>query len=203
MTDTTARPTDLNALRRRSTWLVMATITWNVVEATVALIAGASANSSALFGFGLDASIEVCAAVVALWYLKGVDEDRERLALRLIALSFFALAAYVTIDGVRDLVSKSEPETSTIGIIIASLSLLVMPSLARAKRITGERLNSRALIAESKQTKLCTYLSAILLAGLVIRATLGWTWADPVAAIGIAVLAVREGRESWRGHDCC
>lgn len=192
-----------HALRRRARWLALATIGWNVVEAVVAITAGAMAGSSALIGFGLDSSVEVSASVVALWYLAGVDEKRERRALRLIGVSFFALAAYITFDAGRALITGAQAETSMVGIVLAALSLIVMRWLARAKRSTGERLGSRALIAESAETQLCAYLSAILLAGLVLRATVGWTWADPIAALGIALLAAREGREAWRGEDCC
>jgi divalent metal cation (Fe/Co/Zn/Cd) transporter len=189
--------------RSRARSLVLATITWNIVETAVALIAGTVAGSVALIGFGLDAAIEVSAAVVALWYLHGIDEERERLALRLISISFVALALYVSIDAVRDLLDGAEPERSSVGIALAGASLVVMPLLARAKRRNADLLHSHTLVAESAQTKLCTYLSAILLAGLVLRATLDWTWADPVAALGIAALALREGREAWRGDDCC
>lgn len=195
--------TERRALTRRARFLVAATIAWNVAEAIVAITAGAAARSAALVGFGLDAAVEVAAAVVALWYLAGVDEARERRALQLIGLSFFALAAYVTVDAVRDLVTDAEVDTSPVGIVLAALSLLVMPVLARAKRRTGERLGSDTLVAEAKETALCAYLSAVLLAGLVLRATVGWTWADPIAAIGIAALAAREGLEAWRGEDCC
>lgn len=190
-------------LRRRARWLAFATIGWNTIEAVVAVTAGAVAGSSALIGFGLDSAVEVSASTVALWYLAGVDEDREHRALRLIRVSFFALAVYITFDAGRDLLTGAKAETSTVGIVLAALSLVVMPLLARAKRRTGERLGSRALIAESAETQLCAYLSAILLAGLVLRATVGWTWADPLAALGIALLAAREGREAWRGEDCC
>jgi divalent metal cation (Fe/Co/Zn/Cd) transporter len=191
------------ALRRRARFLAFATIGWNVIEAIVALTAGAVAGSSALVGFGLDSTVEVSASAVALWYLAGVDEEREHRALRLIGVSFFALAAYITFDAGRDLLTGSKAETSAVGIVLAALSLMVMPLLARAKRTTGERLGSRALVAESAETQLCAYLSAILLVGLVLRATVGWTWADPLAALGIAFLAAREGREAWRGEDCC
>lgn len=190
------------ALRRRARWLAGATVAWNAVEAVVAIAAGAVAGSAALIGFGLDSSIEVGAAVVTLWYLAG-DESRERRALRLIGASFFALAAYVTFEAARDLVTGADAETSVVGIFLAAVSLVVMPALAVAKRRTGSALGSRALVAEANETALCAYLSAILLAGLALRATVGWTWADPVAAIGIAILAAREGREAWRGDTCC
>lgn len=193
---------DHDALRRRARWLAVGTIAWNAIEAFVAITAGALAGSAALIGFGLDSSIEVGAAGVTLWYLAG-DESRERRALRLIGTSFFALAAYVTFDAVRDLLTGDDADTSVAGIALAAASLVVMPALARAKRRTGMALGSRALVAEASETTLCAYLSGILLAGLVLRATAGWTWADPVAAIGIALLAAREGREAWRGDTCC
>jgi len=191
------------ALERRARLLALATIGWNLVEAVVAITAGAVAGSSALIGFGLDSTVEVGAAAVALWYLAGVDEEREHRALRMIGVSFFALAAYIVFDAGRDLLTGADPDTSAVGIVLAALSLLVMPLLAAAKRRTGQRLGSRALVAESAETQLCAYLSAILLVGLVLRATVGWTWADPLAALGIAVLAAREGREAWKGEDCC
>lgn len=191
------------ALQRRARVLAQATIGWNTVEAVVAIVAGAAAGSVALIGFGLDSIVEVNASVVALWYLAGVDEERELRARRLIAVSFFALAAYVTFDAARHLLTDAESSTSVVGIALSALSLLVMPTLAYAKRRTGERLGSRALVAEAAETKLCAYLSAIVLVGLVVRATIGWTWADPLAALGVAYLAFREGREAWRGEDCC
>jgi divalent metal cation (Fe/Co/Zn/Cd) transporter len=190
-------------LRRKARLLVLATIAWNVVEAVVAISAGAVAGSTALIGFGLDAVVEVSAALIALWYLSGVDETRERRALKMIAGSFFALAAYVAFEAVRDLLTAAEPDRSTIGIVLTSLSLVIMPMLARAKRRNAERLGSRTLLAESQQTQLCTYLSAIVLVGLILRAAFDWTWADPVAALGIAALAIKEGREAWRGEDSC
>jgi divalent metal cation (Fe/Co/Zn/Cd) transporter len=192
-----------HSLQRRARLLAFATIAWNVLEAAAALAAGAVAGSAALVGFGLDSTVEVGASAVALWYLSGVNEDRERRALRLIGLSFFALAAYIAIQAARDLVIGAKPDASGVGIVLAALSLVVMPLLARAKRRTGQRLGSRALIAESAETQLCAYLSAVLLVGLALRAMLGWSWADPVAALGIALLAAREGREAWRGEDCC
>lgn len=199
----TAPAVDEPRLKHRAKALVVATIIWNVIEAAVAITAGAAAGSAALVGFGLDATVEVSAAAVTLWYLAGVDEAREKRALKLIAVSFFALAAYVIIDAGRDLLTDAEPETSIVGIVLAILSLLVMPVLARAKRRNGEALHNRTLIAEATQTKLCTYLSVTLLVGLVLRATLGWTWADPIAALFIASLAIREGREAWEGEECC
>ncbi len=191
------------ALQRRARFLVGATIAWNVVEVLVSLSAGHAANSSALIGFGLDAAVEVSAAVVALWYLAGTGHRRERVALRLIGASFFALAVYVSVDAVLALRSGAVAETSRVGIALTATSLVVMPVFARLKRVTGRRLRSSTLIAESNQTALCAYLSAIVLGGLVLRATVGWTWSDPLAALGVAALAVREGLNSWRGKACC
>ncbi|MGH2789235.1 MAG: cation diffusion facilitator family transporter [Actinomycetota bacterium] len=190
-------------LGRRALWLEYLTITWNVVEGTVAISAGVVAGSIALVGFGFDSSIEAFAASVVVWQLKGgSSEERERKALRIIAVTFFILAAYVTVESVRDLVGQQEPAESTVGIVLAVVSLIVMPTLGWFKRKTGEALNSKVLIADSAETFLCSWLSAILLLGLMLNATVGWWWADPVAALGIAWLALREGREAWAGeHD--
>lgn len=193
-------------LRRRGLLLEYVTIAWNVVEALVAVGAGIAAGSIALVGFGFDSTIEVVAASVVVWQFRaelrgGVDEERERRALRVIAVTFFVLAAYVTVEAIRDLVVSSEPEPSTVGIVLAAVSLAVMPTLGWLKRSTGRRLGSRTLVADAAETFLCAWLSAILLVGLVLNATVGWWWADPVAALGIAVLAAREGLEAWRGDD--
>lgn len=193
-------------LQRRAVRLAWATIAWNVVEAAVAIAAGAAANSIALVGFGLDSTVEVMSAMVIVWQFRGLAEERERKALKLIAVSFFALAAYVAVQAIIDLVGTSRPESSPVGIGLAIASLVVMPLLARAKRRTGNALGSVTVVADSNQTKLCAYLSAILLGGLVLNATVGWWWADPLAALAIAALAVNEGREAWRGEtcdDCC
>lgn len=188
-------------LRRRAFRLEYATIVWNIVEAVVAVAAGWIAGSIALIGFGLDSLIEVFAAAVVVWELGGVGEDRQRRALRLIGASFFVLALYVTIEAVRDLVVGAEAAESPVGIGLAAISLAVMPALAFAKGRTGRRLGSRTLIADSKETWLCSYLSAILLGGLLLNATVGWWWADPLAALGIAFLALREGLEAWRAEN--
>ncbi len=192
-----------SVLERRARRLAWLTIVWNVVEAIVAIGSGLVAASLALVGFGIDSTIEVFAAIVVLWRLRGVDEAREQHALKLIAVSFFVLAAYVTVEAIRDLISDSDPRTSPVGIGLAIASLIVMPVLAVAKSRTGKALGNRTVIADAAETKLCTYLSVILLAGLLLDATLNWWWADPVAALGIAVLAIREGREAWAGDDCC
>jgi divalent metal cation (Fe/Co/Zn/Cd) transporter len=184
-------------LERRGLRLEYLTVGWNVIEAIVAVAAGVVAKSIALVGFGLDSTVEIFAASVVIWQLRGVTEERERRALRLIALSFYALAAYVVVEATRDLVLGAEAGESRVGIALASASLIAMPLLGVAKRRTGQRLGSPTLIADSAETLLCAYLSAILLAGLVLNATVGWWWADPLAALGIACLAIREGREAW------
>ncbi|WP_329791655.1 cation transporter [Lentzea sp. DG1S-22] len=192
------------ALRRRIRVLVAATITYNVVEAVIALAAGTAANSTALIGFGLDSVIEVASAAAVAWQFAGRDpERRERTALKVIAVSFFALAAYVVVESALALLQAERPEHSTVGIVLASVSLLVMPGLSHAQRKAGRELGSASAVADSKQTLLCTYLSAVLLVGLVVNSVFGWWWADPVAALVIAAVAVREGREAWRGHHCC
>lgn len=200
-------PTRQEVLARRVRWLVAATITYNVIEAVVALTAGTMASSTALIGFGLDSVIEVSSAAAVAWQFSAKDhalrESREKTALRLIAFSFFALAAYVTIDAGRSLLGSGEADTSLPGIVIAALSLAVMPFLSYAQRRAGRELGSASAVADSKQTLLCTYLSAVLLVGLLANAALGWSWADPVAALVIAVIAVKEGREAWRGDGCC
>jgi divalent metal cation (Fe/Co/Zn/Cd) transporter len=184
--------------------LAWATIAWNTVEAVVAIVAGAVASSIALVGFGLDSTVEVLSASVIVWQMtRDVPEDREAQALRLIGVSFLALAGYVTVQAVFDFASRSEPDTSTVGIALASVSLVVMPLLAELKRRNGRRLGSSSVVADSNQTLLCTYLSVVLLVGLVLNATVGWWWADPVAALVIAALAINEGREAWHGERCC
>jgi divalent metal cation (Fe/Co/Zn/Cd) transporter len=191
-------------LTRRIRLLVAATITYNVIEAVVALSEGTRVSSSALIGFGLDSVIEVSSAAVVAWQFSAKDpETREKAALRFIAFSFFALAAYVSVDAVRSLLGFGEPRPSIIGIVLAAASLAVMPVLSLAQRRAGRELGSVSAVADSKQTLLCTYLSAALLVGLVLNAVIGWSWADPVAALVIAAVAVREGRNAWRGDPCC
>ncbi|GGM75996.1 hypothetical protein GCM10011609_09900 [Lentzea pudingi] len=191
-------------LRRRVRMFVAATITYNVVEAVIALAAGTVAGSTALIGFGLDSVIEVASATAVAWQFAGRDpEKRERAALRVIAVSFFVLAAYVSVESVLSLVRGERAEHSSVGIVLAAVSLLVMPWLSWAQRRAGRELGSASAVADSKQTLLCTYLSAVLLVGLVVNSLFGWWWADPLAALVIAVVAVKEGREAWRGHHCC
>ncbi|MFD1930915.1 MULTISPECIES: cation transporter [Nonomuraea] len=191
-------------LRRRIRLLVAATITYNVIEAAVAITAGTIASSAALIGFGLDSIVEVASAAAVAWQFSSADhERRERAALRVIALSFFALAAYVTVDAARALFGVGQAEHSTPGLILAALSLVIMPFLSAAQRRAGRELGSASAVADSKQTLLCTYLSAVLLAGLALNSVFGWSWADPIAALVIAAVAVKEGREAWRGDACC
>ncbi len=191
-------------LRRRIRVLVAATITYNVIEAVVALAEGTRVSSSALIGFGLDSVVEISSAAAVAWQFAAKDpETREKAALRFIAFSFFALAAYVSVDAVLSLIGMYEPRPSAIGIALAAVSLLVMPVLSLTQRRAGRELGSLSAVADSKQTLLCTYLSAILLAGLVLNSVWGWSWADPVAALGIAAIAVREGINAWRGDPCC
>ncbi|MEU9237327.1 cation transporter [Streptomyces subrutilus] len=200
-------PARRDALAHRIRVLVAATITYNVVEAIVALTAGTLASSTALIGFGLDSVIEVSSAAAVAWQFSARDhaarKAREKTTLRIIAVSFFALAAYVTIDAARALTGASRAEVSVPGIVIAALSLAVMPFLSAAQRRAGRELGSASAVADSKQTLLCTYLSAVLLVGLVLNATLGWSWADPIAALTIAAIAVKEGRNAWQGKGCC
>jgi len=191
-------------LTRRVRLLVAATIAYNVIEAVVALSAGTIASSAALIGFGLDSVIEVASATAVAWQFSGPDpEARERTALRVIALSFFALAAYVTVESVRALAGVAEASPSTVGIVLAAVSLVVMPFLSYAQRRAGRELGSRSAVADSHQTLLCTYLSGVLLVGLVLNSLFGWSWADPIAALVIAAVAVKEGRDAWRGQHCC
>ncbi|WP_405468174.1 cation transporter [Streptomyces canus] len=196
-----------DVLARRIRLLVAATITYNVIEAVVAITAGTLASSTALIGFGLDSVIEVSSAAAVAWQFSArehaVREAREKRTLQIIAVSFFALAAYVGIDAARALAGTGEAERSIPGIVIAALSLAVMPFLSAAQRKAGRELGSASTVADSKQTLLCTYLSAVLLVGLVLNATLGWSWADPIAALVIAAIAVKEGRDAWQGKGCC
>jgi divalent metal cation (Fe/Co/Zn/Cd) transporter len=194
--------------RRRGLLLAWLTIAYNVIEAVIAIGAGIAASSIALVGFGFDSTVEVSSAVIVVWQLRGerrggYDEERERRALRLIAISFFALALYVSVEAVRDLFFVSAvADESIVGIVLAALSLGIMPVLAVAKRRVAAQLRSPTLRADAAETMVCTWLSAVLLGGLALNAVAGWWWADPIAAIGIAVLAAKEGVETWRGESC-
>jgi divalent metal cation (Fe/Co/Zn/Cd) transporter len=191
-------------LGRRARLLAATSVTYNVLEAVIAITAGLAAGSVALVGFGLDSTVEVSSGLIVLWqFSHRMPETRERLALRLMAFSFFALAAYITAESVRALLGDAAPDPSPVGIGLAAASLVIMPFLSWAQCRTGRALGSNAVVADSTQTLLCTYLSAVLLVGLVLNATLGWGWADPVAGLVIAAVAVNEGREAWRGDGCC
>ncbi|MEV0851544.1 cation transporter [Nocardia fluminea] len=191
-------------LTTRIRWLVAATISYNVVEAIVALTEGARVSSSALIGFGLDSVIEVSSAAAVAWQFAGRDpRAREKVALRVIAFSFFALAAYVAVDAVRSLLGVGEARHSMVGIGLAAASLVVMPVLSAAQRRAGRELGSASAVADSKQTLLCTYLSVVLLVGLLLNSLFGWSWADPIAALVIAVIAIKEGINAWKGETCC
>lgn len=196
-----------DVLARRIRLLVAATITYNVIEAVVAITAGTMASSTALIGFGLDSVIEVSSAAAVAWQFSATDhavrEAREKTALRIIAVSFFALAAYVAVDAVRAMTGTGEAGHSLPGIVLAALSLAIMPFLSAAQRRAGRELGSASAVADSQQTLLCTYLSAVLLLGLLANWLLGWSWADPIAALVIAAVALKEGRAAWRGDACC
>ena len=190
-------------LQRRIRIIVAITITYNVIEAIVAIAAGTVASSTALVGFGLDSIVEVLSAAAIAWQFAAPDpEKRERLALRVIAVSFFGLAAYVSVDAVLALTGIREPDHSPVGIVLAAVSLAIMPFLSLVERRTGIELGSASAVADSKQTLICSYLSAAVLVGLVLNLAFGWAWADPVAGLVIVVFAVREGLEAWRGDAC-
>jgi divalent metal cation (Fe/Co/Zn/Cd) transporter len=191
------------ALGRRAQLLAAASVTYNAMEALIAVAAGAAASSVALVGFGLDSLVEMASGLVILWQFRHpLPETRERQALRLIGVSFFILAAYITVESVRALTDSRGADHSAIGIAIAVASLVVMPLLSWAQRRTGRELGSGSVVADSKQTLLCTYLSAVLLLGLLANSILGWWWADPIAGLVITAVAVREGLEAWRGENC-
>jgi divalent metal cation (Fe/Co/Zn/Cd) transporter len=196
-------PLRKRVLQRRIRVIVAITIAYNVVEAIIALAAGSVASSAALIGFGLDSIVEVLSAAAVAWQFAAPDpEKRERVALRVIAFSFFGLAAYVVVDAAVSLVGPRGAEHSPVGITLAAVSLAVMPFLSWFERRTGRELGSASAVADSKQTLICSYLSAALLVGLLLNSLLGWAWADSVAALVIAVFAVREGLEAWRGEAC-
>jgi len=200
-------PTRRDLLAGRIRALVAATIAYNVVEGGIAIAAGVAASSTALLGFGLDSVIEVSSAAGVAWQFSARDHDRretrERTALRVTALSFYALAMFVTVDAVRSLLGAGEASHSSVGIALAAVSLAVMPVLSLAQRRAGRELGSASAVADSKQTLLCSYLSGVLLIGLVANSLLGWSWADPIAGLVIAAVAVKEGRDAWRGEGCC
>ena len=192
-------------LERRARFLAWVGISWHVIEALIAVIAGLAAGSIALIGFGADSMIEAIAGFVVIWLFTGARIGSilaERRAQQMIAVSFYVLATYVGVESVRTLVNAEHPQASWVGIGLAAFTALTMPLLARAKRHVGTKLNSSAAVMEASQTSLCAYLSVALLIGLGTNALFGWWWADPLAALVIAAVALKEGRESWRGEGC-
>ena len=204
----TPSPQPRQALERRARLLAWGGNAWHLVEFAIAIGAGVAAGSIALVGFGADSLIEALSGFVIVWLFTGSrlhSETAERRAQQVIAASYFVLAAYITAESLRDLAGGYEPGVSWIGIGLAAVTAPTMPLLARAKRNVGRKLNSSATVSEAEQNMICAYLSVALLVGLLANALLGWWWADPAAALVIAAVAVKEGRESWRGEscDCC
>jgi divalent metal cation (Fe/Co/Zn/Cd) transporter len=199
----TAAAGSLARLRRRGFRLEYASMGWMTAEAAVAITAGVVASSVALTGFGLDSVIEFFAAAIVVWQLRGeiAGQERETAAVRLIGVTFFALAAYLAITGIRDLATGAQPRESVPGLVIAAAALLVMPGLAVAKRATGRALGNRTLVADSAETAFCAATSAATLAGVGLNAWAGWWQADPIAGLVIAALAVKEGIEAFEDHD--
>ncbi|WP_382305421.1 cation diffusion facilitator family transporter [Herbiconiux sp. UC225_62] len=190
-------------LQKRIRLIVAITIGYNLIEAVVAIAAGTAASSGALIGFGLDSTIEVLSAAAVAWQFTRKDPERwEKGTLRVIALAFFALALYVGANAVLTLTQAVDVEHSTVGIILTALSVVIMPFLSFAERRTGRELGSKTAIADSKQTLICTYLSAAVLVGLLLNTLFGWWWADPIAALVIVTFAIREGIEAWKGDAC-
>jgi len=189
---------------RKGRRLEYLTLAWNLIEAGVAVAAGITAGSIALVGFGVDSLIECLSGGILLWRLQlhEADERREEIATKLVGVSFFLLAAYVAFDATKTLIMREEPHVSIVGIVLSCASLIVMPLLARAKRRVALDLESRSLDADSRQTDLCAYLSAILLGGLALNALLGWWWADPIAGVIMVPIIAREGYETLQGDEC-
>ena len=190
-------------LERRIRLIVGFTIGYNAIEAVIAISAGTVASSAALIGFGLDSVIEVLSAAAVAWQFTRKDPERwEKPTLRVIAVSFFLLAAYVTVSAVLSLAGVTEPEHSTVGLVLTALSVVVMPMVSLLERRAGRELGSATAVADSKQTLICAYLSVAVLAGLALNSIFGWAWADSVAALFIAAFAIREGIEAWQGDTC-
>jgi len=203
MTVTTAPADRRHVLQRRIRWIVGITISYNLIEAVIALSAGAASSSAALIGFGLDSVIEVLSAAAVAWQFTRKDPDQwEKPTLRVIAIAFFALAAYVTISSILSLTGATEIQHSPIGIVLTAVSVVIMPFLSLLERRAGTELGSATAVADSKQTLICTYLSAAVLIGLVLNSLFGWQWADAIAGLVIAAFAIREGIEAWKGDAC-
>jgi len=200
------------ALIRRALWLAVFTVIWNIAEGVIALVAAARADSRALVGFGLDSFVESASASVLIWRLRIEQQSPERAeqveqrALRIIGITFLVLAGAVCVESVRSLVAGEQPDVSAVGIALTTVSLIVMPVLARAKRNVGRDLGAQSVEADSRQTQACVYLSAVVLLGLVLNAVFGWWWADPVAAFAVVVFLVQEGRSALHAEhvdECC
>jgi divalent metal cation (Fe/Co/Zn/Cd) transporter len=206
----TAIPAQRVGLLRRGLRLEYLTVGWNVVEGIIAVAAAVASGSVALLGFGVDSFVESVSGTILIWRLRReadgtLDEEAieriERRAERLVGVSFFVLAAYIAFEAVTTLLAQEHPDASPVGIVLTSVSIAVMLWLARAKRRVAGELGSRALAADAEQTQACWYLSVVVLVGIGLNALFGWWWADPVAALGVVVLLVREGREAWEGED--
>jgi divalent metal cation (Fe/Co/Zn/Cd) transporter len=199
---------DRQAIAKRGTRLSYFTIAWNSLEGLIAVVAGTVAGSISLVGFGIDSFIEVISGATLLWRMT-VDADvqsrerNERFSLRIVGICFFFLAVYVAYESCSDFIARKAPESSIPGIILACISLVVMPILSRAKKKVGYKLRSAAMNADARQTDFCVYLSAILLSGLLLNATLGWWWADPAAALIMVPIIGKEGLDGIRGKACC
>jgi divalent metal cation (Fe/Co/Zn/Cd) transporter len=207
-THTHARPAltddERGRLGRRARLLAATSVSYNALEAIIAISAGLVAGSIALVGFGFDSVVEVSSGLIILWqFSHRLPESRERTAQRAMAFAFAALALVVGVESVRSLVTGAQPDASPVGIALTVASLIVMPFLSWAQRRTGRALGSAAVVADGTQTSLCAWLSAAVAGGLLLNATLGWYWADPVAALIVAGVAARESVEAWKGEDCC
>ncbi len=198
-------PAERAGLEQRARLLAWIGIGWHIVEFAIAIAAGMAAGSIALIGFGADSLIEAVAGLVVVWLFTGIrigSTVAERRAQQMIAVSFYVLAAYVGVEATRTLINADHPQSSWVGIALAAFTAVTMPLLARAKKHVGRKLNSSAAVKEASQTSLCAYLSVALLIGLSANALLSWWWADPLTALAIAAVALKEGRESWRGEGC-
>ena len=203
MTTIAPSPARRATLHRRIRLIVAFTIVYNVIEAIVAITAGSVASSAALIGFGLDSSIEVLSAAAVAWQFTRRDPERwEKPTLRVIAVAFFALAIYVVASSALSLIGGDRPAHSTVGLVLTAVSVVVMPLVSLAERRAGREVGSATAVADSKQTLICTYLSAAVLIGLALNSLWGWWWADAVAGLVIAIFAVREGVEAWKGDAC-
>lgn len=203
MSVTALTPERRATLHRRIRLIVAFTIVYNVIEAVVAIAAGSAASSAALIGFGLDSSIEVLSAAAVAWQFTRRDPERwEKPTLRVIAVAFFALAVYVAASSALSLLGGDRPEHSAVGLVLTALSVVIMPLVSFAERRAGVEIGSATAVADSKQTLICTYLSAAVLIGLALNSLFGWWWADAVAGLVIAIFAVREGLEAWKGDAC-